>query len=359
MHDFLVVGSGLFGAVFAHEAKKKNKKVLVIDSRNHIGGNVYTENIKGINVHKYGPHIFHTSSKKIWDYVNQFASFNHFVNHAKSFYKGKLYSLPINMNTFHEIAGCITPADAQKYLEENRLKCTPTNAEEWILSQVGKEIYEILIKGYTIKQWKRHPKDLPASILRRLPIRLTYDNNYYNDPYQGIPIGGYTQIIEKLLDGIDVRLGVDFFSRTAPLEWPKYAKRLVYTGRIDQFYNYCYGELEYRTLEFEHLELEGDYQGNAIIAHPEESVPYTRIVEHKHFEFGKQKNTVITKEYPTEWHKEKTPYYPINDDKNNKIYSKYKQIQNNVIIGGRLGNYQYYDMDQTIANALMTVQKHL
>lgn len=358
MYDYLVVGSGLFGSVFAHELRKAGKTVLIFEKREHVGGNIYTKNEAGINVHVYGPHIFHTSSKPIWDYVNQFCKFNHFVNRPKANYKGKLYSLPINMNTFYQVAGCVTPADAKRYLDSQIQQCLdPKNFEQWAVSQIGRELFDILIHGYTKKQWKRDPKELPASIIRRLPIRLTYDDNYYNDPYQGIPIGGYTQIIDKLLDQVPVELGIDFETKKA--DWRRYAKKLVYCGKIDSFYDYCFGELEYLTLEFKSEHLQGDYQGNAIVNYTEETVPFTRIIEHKHFEFGQQENTIITREYPVVWSKDKVPYYPINNDKNNEIYQRYKKIDSDVIIGGRLGGFKYFDMDQTIAQALNLVKQEL
>lgn len=357
MYDYMVVGSGLFGATFAHEAKKHKKKCILVEKREHIGGNCYTEKVKDIQVHKYGVHCFHTNNEKIWQYINQFAKFNHFVNRAKAVYKGKIYSMPINLATFNQIAGCITPQDAVNYLQKNQIKIdNPKNLEEWILSQVGKELYDTLIYGYTKKQWMRDPKLLPKSIIQRLPIRLTYDDNYYNDCYQGIPIGGYTQIFEKMLDGTKVECGVDFFD----LEWKKYAKKLVYTGPIDQFFNCDEGELEYRTLKFETSIHEGDYQGNAVVNYTEESVPYTRIIEHKHFEFGTQCETIITKEYPIKWEKDSVPFYPINDEKNQKLYQKYnKRIKDNkfILTGGRLGTYKYLDMDSTISQALVMTKR--
>lgn len=355
MYDFLIVGSGLFGSVFAHELMKMGKSVMVIDKRPNIGGNVYTESIEEINVHAFGIHVFNTNNKAIWDYINQFAEFNNFVNRVKAFHCSKIYSMPINLATFYQIAGCKTPSEAEDYLSTVRIPCAnPKNLEEWILSQVGRDLYETLIKGYTTKQWQREPSKLPASIIRRLPIRTTWDDNYYNARYQGIPIGGYTQIIEKMLEGAKVEVGVDFFD----IDWKKYAKRLVYTGPIDRFFNYEYGELEYRSLDFRHETLTGDFQGQAQINYTEESVPWTRIIEHKHFEFGTQEKTIITKEYPTEWKRDKEPYYPINDDQNNALYQRYKAlIPEDVVVGGRLGLFKYLDMDAVIANALTKVKK--
>jgi len=352
-YDYMVVGSGLFGAVFAHEAKKAGKSVIVIEKRSHIAGNIYTQQgIDGIHVHNYGPHIFHTNSDIVWEYVNQFAKFNHFVNRVKAIWSGKLYSMPINLMTFNQVAGCVTPQDAQRYLDLNRQPYNnPKNLEEWIVSQVGWELYDILIRGYTKKQWMRDPKELPATIIKRLPIRLTYDDNYYDHRYQGIPIGGYTQIVEKMLEGVKVECGVDFFG----LDWHKYARKLVYTGPIDYYFGCDQGELEYRTLEFWTEVHKGDYQGNAQVNYTDESVPYTRIIEHKHFEFGTQPNTIITKEYPVKWEKGRTPFYPVNDEKNGAIHSIYKKRAADipdVIFGGRLAEYRYYDMDQVIGSAL-------
>ncbi len=360
IYDYMVAGSGLFGAVFAHEAHKAGKSVIVIEKRNHVAGNVYTvQSPGGVQVHQYGPHIFHTNSEMVWNYVNQFAKFNNFVNRVKAVYKGSVYSMPINLMTFNQVAGCITPEDAQKYLNENRVPCdNPRNLEEWMVAQVGWKLYDILIRGYSKKQWMRAPKDLPATIIKRLPIRLTYDDNYYDHRYQGVPIGGYTQIVENLLDGVKVECGVDFFS----LDWRKYARKLVYTGPIDQFFGCDEGELEYRTLEFCTSVVQGDFQGNAQINYTDEAVPYTRIIEHKHFEFGKQEESIITKEYPVKWEKGRTPFYPVNDDKNNAIYRKYKKKLGacaNIIVGGRLGSYTYYDMDQTIASALSKAKQEL
>ena len=356
-YDYLIVGSGLFGAVFAQEAKKKGKKCLVIDKRNHQGGNVYCEQVEGINVHKYGAHIFHTNDKEIWDYVNQFVEFNRYTNSPVAFYKDEVYNLPFNMNTFHQLWGVRTPEEAQNKIEE-QVKASgikdPKNLEEQAISLVGIDIYEKLIKGYTEKQWGRKATELPAFIIKRLPVRFTYDNNYFNDKYQGIPIGGYNKLIEGLLDGIEVRLEVDFFAQRE--EFTQIADKIVFTGKIDEFYNNQFGSLEYRSLKFETKTLDqANFQGNAVINYTESKIPYTRIIEHKHFEFGTQKKTVITYEYPDEWSLGKESYYPVNDDKNNAIYNQYKSLSEkdkNVIFGGRLAEYKYYDMHQIIGSAL-------
>ena len=361
MYDYLIVGSGLFGAIFAHEESKRGKKCLVIDKRSHIGGNIYTENIEGINVHKYGAHIFHTSNKEVWEYINQFADFNRYTNSPIAVYKDELYNMPFNMNTFNKLWGVITPEDAQKRIEEEKREANitePKNLEEQAISFVGRTIYEKLIKGYTEKQWGRKCTELPSFIIKRLPVRFTYDNNYFNDLYQGIPKGGYTQIIEKMLVGIEVRLNYDFFEHREELE--NIADRIVFTGPIDKYYNYCYGELEYRSLRFESEILDTDnYQGNAVVNYTEYEIPYTRIIEHKHFEYGMQPKTVITKEYPDSWNREKEAYYPINNDKNNALYEKYAELakkDKQVVFGGRLGQYKYYDMDKVIENALELVK---
>ncbi len=356
-YDYLIVGSGLFGAVFAHEAKKKGKKCLVIDKRNHQGGNVYCEQVEGINVHKYGAHIFHTNDKEIWDYVNQFVEFNRYTNSPIAFYKDEVYNLPFNMNTFQQLWGVRTPEEAQNKIEE-QVKASgikdPKNLEEQAISLVGIDIYEKLIKGYTEKQWGRKATELPAFIIKRLPVRFTYDNNYFNDKYQGIPIGGYNKLIEGLLDGIEVRLEVDFFAQRE--EFTQIADKIVFTGKIDEFYNNQFGSLEYRSLKFETKTLDqANFQGNAVINYTESKIPYTRIIEHKHFEFGTQKKTVITYEYPDEWSLGKESYYPVNDDKNNAIYNQYKSLaekDKNIIFGGRLAEYKYYDMHQIIGSAL-------
>lgn len=361
-YDYLIVGSGLYGSVFAHELTKQGKKCLVIDKRNHLGGNVYCENIEGINVHKYGAHIFHTNSKEIWDYVNSFVEFNRYTNSPLANYKGELYNLPFNMNTFYQLWGTKTPEEAKKKIQEqinSQNKSTPTNLEEQAISLVGMDIYKKLIKGYTEKQWGRDCKDLPAFIIKRLPVRFTYNNNYFNDKYQGIPIGGYNKLVNGLLDGIDTITNTDFFENQSYYE--SIATNIVFTGRIDQFYNYQYGKLNYRSLHFENdIHNTDNYQGNAVVNYTDKEIPYTRIIEHKHFEFGTQKKTVITKEYPQEWDESKEPFYPINDDKNMKLLAKYKNLastETNVIFGGRLAEYRYYDMHQVIASALRKVKK--
>ena len=361
-YDYLIVGAGLFGAVFAHEATGRGKSCLVIDKREHIGGNIYCEQIEGINVHKYGAHIFHTSDKEIWDYVNRFADFNNYINAPVAVYHDELYNLPFNMNTFSKMWGIRTPAEAKAKIAEQiaELKITePRNLEEQALSLVGRDVYEKLIKEYTEKQWARECKELPAFIIKRLPLRFTYDNNYFNDRYQGIPIGGYTQIIEKMLEGSDVITGTDYFDFIK--ENPEASEKTVFTGQIDRFFDYKLGILEYRSVRFETEVLDVEnYQGNAVVNYTSHDVPYTRIIEHKHFEFGKQPKTVISKEYSSEWRSGDEPYYPINNDRNNELYSKYKELADNtpgVIFGGRLGQYKYYDMDKVIISALEAVKK--
>lgn len=363
-YDYLIVGAGLFGAVFAHEAKKKGKKCLVIDRRNHIGGNTFCENIEGINVHKYGAHIFHTNDKKIWDYVNSFVEFNRYTNAPLANYKGDLYNLPFNMNTFYQMWGVKTPEEAQQKIKEqvdaHGVK-NPCNLEEQAINLVGKDIYEILIKGYTEKQWGRKASDLPAFIIKRLPLRFRYDNNYFNDKYQGIPIGGYNKLTQGLLEGIEVKLNVDYFEDKSELD--RFAHKVVYSGNIDKYYDFQFGRLEYRGLRFENelLEIE-NFQGNAVINYTEYDVPYTRIIEHKHFEFGTQDKTIITREYPNEWKAGEEPYYPVNDQKNSSVYAKYKELSKsseNVIFGGRLAEYRYYDMHQVIGQALVRADAEL
>lgn len=363
-YDYIIVGAGLFGSVFAHEATKKGKKCLVIDKREHIGGNVYTKVIEGINVHKYGAHIFHTNNKEVWDYVNSFVEFNRYTNSPVANYKGKLYNLPFNMNTFYQLWGVKTPDEARKKIDEQRAEflhiTDPQNLEEQALVLGGRDIYEKLIKEYTEKQWGRPATEIPAFIIRRLPFRFTFDNNYFNDTYQGIPIGGYTKLIEKLLEGIEVRLNTDFFENKDILT--KQAKTTVYTGMIDQYFDNCFGKLDYRSLQFEHSVLDVDnFQGNAVVNYTEKSVPYTRIIEHKHFEFGTQEKTVVTKEFSTEWQEGEEPYYPVNDDKNNILYQKYKELaekEENVIFGGRLAEYKYYDMHQIVEKAISESRKY-
>ena len=369
-YNYLIVGSGLFGSIFAYEANKRGKKCLIIDKREHIGGNIYTEKIEGINVHKYGAHIFHTSNKEIWNYINQFAEFNRYTNSPIARYKDELYNMPFNMNTFNKLWGVVTPTEAKKKIEEEKREAgivEPKNLEEQAISLVGRTIYEKLVKGYTEKQWGQKATELPSFIIKRLPVRFIYDNNYFNDIYQGIPIGGYTSIIEKMLKGIDIKLNCDFFDNREELE--NIAEKIVFTGPIDKFYNYKYGELEYRSLRFETDILdEENYQGNAVVNFTEYEVPYTRIIEHKHFEFGAslgilpegiaKEKTIITKEYPDMWKQGKEPYYPINNDKNNNLYTKYFELSKkdkNVIFGGRLGLYKYFDMDKVIEVALKCV----
>ena len=363
-YDYLIVGAGLFGSVFANEAKKKGKKCLVIDKRNHTGGNIYCEEIEGINVHKYGAHIFHTNNKEVWNYINELVEFNRYTNSPVANYKGELYNLPFNMNTFYSLWKVKTPDEAMKKIEEQKREANikePKNLEEQAISLVGKDIYEKLIKGYTEKQWGKKATELPAFIIKRLPVRFTFDNNYFNDKYQGVPIGGYNKITEKLLEGIDVKLSVDFFKERDELE--KLADKIVFTGMIDEFYNYKFGTLEYRSLKF-HNEIlnEKNYQGNAVINYTEYEIPYTRIIEHKHFEYGNQDKTIITKEYPATWNIGDEPYYPINNEKNNNIYLKYKELadkEENIIFGGRLAEYKYYDMHNVIESALICAKNEL
>ncbi len=361
-YDYLVVGSGLFGSIFAYEAKKRGKECLVIEKRNHIGGNIYCENINGINVHKYGAHIFHTSNRAVWDYINQFAEFNNYINSPVAIYKDELYNLPFNMNTFSKMWGIKTPAEAKEIIEAQKAEYNienPQNLEEQALSLIGKDVYEKLIKGYTEKQWGRSCTELPSFIIRRLPVRYTYDNNYFNDRYQGIPIGGYTKIIEKMLDGVDVLLETSFEDYKAANDISD--MKIVYTGNVDEYFGYKYGALQYRTVRFETEIMEDcdNYQGNAVVNYTEREVPYTRIIEHKHFEFGQGKGTIISKEYSSEWSVGIEPYYPINNDENNALYQKYEALadaEENVIFGGRLGKYKYYDMDKVIEAALAAVE---
>ena len=362
MYDFLIVGAGLFGAVFANEATQKGKRCLVIDKRNHIGGNVYCENIEDIIVHRYGAHIFHTNEKEIWEYVSRFAEFNRYTNAPIANYMGELYNLPFNMNTFYRLWGVTTPDAAREIIEKQRAGAIePRNLEEQAISLVGADIYEKLIKGYTEKQWGRKCADLPAFIIKRLPVRFTFDNNYFNDRFQGVPIGGYNQIIEKMLEKCDVRLGIDFFDDK--YGYMSAARTTVYTGMIDEFYGYRFGELGYRSLSFETEILDTpNFQGNAVVNYTSSDVPFTRIIEHKHFEFGTQGKTVITREFPKEWQQGDEPYYPVNDDWNASIYEKYQGLaakEENVIFGGRLGSYKYLDMWQVISAALICSNKQL
>ncbi|HVI42410.1 MAG TPA: UDP-galactopyranose mutase [Anaerovoracaceae bacterium] len=369
MYDYIIVGSGLFGSIFAYEANKRDKKCLVIDKRSHVGGNIYTARVEEIQVHQYGAHIFHTSSKKEWEYINQFAEFNRYTNSPVARYQSELYNMPFNMNTFNRMWGVISPTEAKAKIQQQIIEAgigVPQNLEEQAISLVGRDIYERLIKGYTEKQWGRRATELPSFIIKRLPVRFTYDNNYFNDKYQGIPIGGYTQIIEKMLEGIDVRLGLDFFKQRDELT--ALADKIIFTGMIDEYYDYCYGELEYRSLRFDTEVLDSEnYQGNAVVNFTEYEVPYTRIIEHKHFEFGCQSGkvnpkTVITKEYPIEWKHGDEPYYPMNNDRNNELYAKYKALANTedkVIFGGRLGMYRYFDMNNVVEEALKCVEHEM
>jgi UDP-galactopyranose mutase len=362
-YDFLIVGAGLFGATFAYEASKRGKKCLVIDKRPHIGGNIYTEIVNGINVHKYGPHIFHTNNKAVWEYINRFAELNNYVNSPIANYNGEIYNLPFNMNTFNKMWGAVTPQEAMDIITSQR-QCAnefPRNLEEQAISSVGLDIYEKLIKGYTEKQWMRNCADLPTFIIKRLPVRFTYDNNYYTARYQGIPMGGYTQIAEKLLEGSEVLLNTDFFVDRGRFEG--LAEKIIYTGAIDGFFDYRFGELEYRSVYFESEELQmSNYQGNAIVNYTDRKTPYTRIIEHKHFEFGRQETTIISREYSVEWKRGDEPYYPINDEHNQNVLQKYQEYaasEPDVIFGGRLGEYKYYDMDTTIESALRLAAKIL
>ena len=364
-YDYLIVGAGLFGAVFAQEAKKAGKNCLVIDKRNHIAGNIYTEKVLDIDVHQYGAHIFHTSNETVWNYVNSFAKFNRYTNSPVANYKGEIYNLPFNMNTFNKLWGVVTPKQAQEKIEEQKAAFhveNPQNLEEQAISLIGPDVYTKLVKGYTEKQWGKRATELPAFIIKRLPVRFTYDNNYFNDDYQGIPVEGYTKMIERMLDGVEVKLEEDFLkNREAYMEL---ADKIVYTGMIDEYYNYCYGELEYRSLKFETEVIKGEenYQGNAVVNYTEYEVPFTRIIEHKHFTYGTQPDTVITREYPKTWSKGDEPYYPMNDEKNLKLYEKYADLaakEGNIIFGVRLGMYKYYDMDDTIEAALNCVQAEL
>ncbi len=362
-YDYLIVGAGLYGAVVAHEAVAKGRSCLVIDKREHIAGNIYTREVEGIQVHEYGAHIFHTSDKKIWDYVNRFAEFNNYINSPVAVFKDELYNLPFNMNTFSKMWGIRTPQEAKEKIAGQIAGLgimEPKNLEEQALSLVGEDVYRKLVKGYTEKQWGRDCTELPAFIIKRLPLRFTYDNNYFNDRYQGIPAGGYTAMVERMLKGVEVKLGVDYLEHRA--EFDGMADRVVYTGQIDRYFDYCEGVLAYRKVRFEQEILDCDnYQGNAVVNYTEREVPYTRIIEHKHFEFGTQPKTVISKEYPGEWQKGEEPYYPVNDEKNNAVYEAYKKLaekERHVVFGGRLGEYRYYDMDKVIGRALETAGKY-
>lgn len=356
-YDYLIVGTGLYGSCFAYLARLQGKKCLVIDKRNHIGGNLYCESLEGINVHKYGAHIFHTSNKKVWDFVTSLVDFNNYVNSPVANYKGKLYNLPFNMNTFYALWGTVTPDQAREKIREQKEAAgieTPSNLEEQAISLVGSDIYRILVKDYTEKQWGRKCTELPASIIKRLPVRFTFDNNYFNDIYQGIPIGGYNKLFDKLLEGTDVRLECDYFSDRESLN--SLAEKIVFTGPIDQYFDYCYGRLEYRTVTFEQETLNTpNYQGVAVMNYTDADTPYTRIIEHKHFEFGAQEKTVISKEYSSEWKDDSEPYYPINNERNTALYQQYKALadkEENVIFGGRLAEYKYYDMHHVVEQVL-------
>ena len=364
MYDYLIVGSGLFGSIFAYEAEKKGKQCLVVEKRDHIGGNIYTKEVEGIQVHQYGAHIFHTSNREVWEYVQQFAEFNRYTNSPVANYKGEIYNLPFNMNTFNKLWGVVTPAEAKAKIEEQAAAYRtehPANLEEQALNLVGKDIYEKLIKGYTEKQWGHRATELPPEIIKRLPVRYIYDNNYFNDIYQGIPIGGYTAMIEKMLEKAEVRLGVDYLEHKDELD--ALAEKVVYTGPIDAYYGYQFGELEYRSVSFETEVLDQpNYQGNAVVNYTEYEVPYTRIIEHKHFEFGTQDKTVISREYPAAWKKGDEPYYPVNNEKNNMLYHSYEELakeEKKVIFGGRLGTYKYMDMHHVVAEALRVTKEEL
>lgn len=362
MYDYVIVGSGLFGAICANELNKRGKKVLVLEKRDHIGGNIYTEEYEGIHIHKYGAHIFHTNNKKIWDYVNSFVEFNRFTNSPLANYKGELYNLPFNMNTFYQLWGTKTPLEAQKIIDEQRkelLGKEPANLEEKAISLVGRDIYEKLIKGYTEKQWGRKAVDLPSFIISRLPVRMTFDNNYFSDRYQGIPIGGYTKLIQKMLNGIEIKTSTDYFEDKE--KYNKIGKNVIYTGPIDRYYDYCFGMLEYRSLKFDSEILDIDnYQGNAVVNYTEEKIPYTRIIEHKHFDPVDKPFTVITKEYPSEWKEGDEPYYPVNDEKNMALFKQYRKLassEENIYFGGRLAEYKYYDMHQVIGAAFNLLEQ--
>lgn len=361
-YDYLIVGSGIFGATFAQQAKEKGKQVMVIDKRPNIGGNVYTKNINGINVHVWGCHIFHTNKKEVWDYVNRFASFNNYRHKGVVNFRNKIYSFPINLMTLYQLWGVVTPEEAKQKMQEDLVPCeNPQNMEEWCLHTIGRELYETFIEGYSQKQWNAHPKTLPASIVKRLPIRLTFNDDYFHDlDFQGIPIGGYTKMVENMLDGIKVELDTDFSSMKN--SWKDYANKLVFCGGIDSYFDYQFGELEYRSLKWEQQELKGDFQGHSCVNYTAAEVPFTRIIEHKHFENPEVENTIISKEFSVDWQETKDPYYPINNDRNNELYQKYRSLaktEKDVIISGRLGSYKYLDMDDTISMSLKTAEKEL
>jgi UDP-galactopyranose mutase len=357
-YDYLVVGAGIFGATFARQMTNAGKSCLVIDQRDHVAGNAFTRDEGGINVHAYGPHVFHTNSDVVWKFVSGFATFNHFVNRVKTWAKGRLYSMPINLMTLYQVYGVSDPSAAAALMERLKTPEDDSNLEAWAISQVGKELYRLLIEGYTAKQWMKEPRDLPASIIKRLPIRLTFDDNYYDHRYQGIPVGGYTKMVANMLNGVAVELGTGFMRN-----WHDYANKLVYTGKIDEYFDYCYGELDYRTCEFSHERLDQpDFQGQAQINYADKEIAYTRVIEHKHFEFGKQPHTIITKEYPVAWEPGRLPLYPVNDGKNQLAFSKYRrlmQYEPTVIAGGRLAEYRYMDMDGVIASALLKAREEL
>ena len=364
MYDYLIVGAGLYGAVFAREAKKAGKSCLVIDKRDHIAGNIYTQEMEGIQVHRYGAHIFHTNNRQVWEYLGQFAEFNRYTNSPVANYKGEIYNMPFNMNTFNKLWGVITPAQAQAKIQEQRAAAgitEPKNLEEQAISLVGTDIYEKLVKGYTEKQWGRPCSQLPAFIIQRLPVRFVYDNNYFNALYQGVPVGGYTAMVQRMLEGIQVRLGQDYLADKAG--WDAQAQKVIYTGPIDAYFGSCYGPLEYRSVRFETEVLDTpNYQGNAVVNYTDAETPYTRIIEHKHFEFGTQPKTVISREYSAEWKPGDEPYYPVNDQKNGELYARYKALadqEEKTIFGGRLGEYKYYDMDKVVEAALARVQDEL
>jgi UDP-galactopyranose mutase len=361
-YDYLVVGSGIFGATFAQQAKEKGKSVMVIDKRNHIAGNVYTKNINGVTTHVYGCHCFHSDKKDVWDYVNRFVSFNNYRHKGLVNFKGKIYSFPINLMTMSQLWGVTTPEEARRRVLEEIVPCErPTNMEDWCLSVIGRTLYETFIEGYSTKQWNKHPRELPATIVKRLPVRFTFNDDYFHDlTYQGIPIGGYTRMVENMLDGIKVELGVDFSSMKN--NWKDYADKLVYCGGIDSYFDNAFGELEYRSLRWEHEHLKGDFQGHSCVNYTDAGVPFTRVVEHKHFENPECENTVVSREYSVDWKETRDPYYPMSDDKNGSLYRKYRELadnEKNVIISGRLGSYKYLDMDDTISMALKTAEKHL